>query len=630
MTRRIAEFDIWRPGYGGAVVSVLLPGTTTLASLFLDEDLTEPADNPQTLSSKAHPDGTSFGKFDAPLYIGTSYYLSIDGIETTGIVRPPFSTLTGEDASEATVKADGSNHAVTLSDYLSQTVNVKNYGSFVAGGGGVAATNTSTMELAIAALTNGGEVYVPPGTYNINDFEIPEGVVIRGAGREATTLKSVMGAVSFTLVGSRAGFKDITLDGDTLSTNSVGVRSVGNNETVFSSVMVRRFETGLHFLGGKGHVWNDLSIENTDTGAKLHGDLNAGGGGGGAAFEDIIWTGGLVSVATVIGVSLSYEDSVCHNINISGVGFELCVGTALDINGAQEMRFEGCWWDTNTKNINIQDDTAPLTPATQQNNDVYIVRFENGRMFGGELEFTGTAQDVVFKNMKLEDVDFTLSTPLLNLILLEDCFEDDNVTITGETTKLLRSTTSKNGASFGVTTGNAATKAWSYSLVPGQLVYLVAKVLGVGRNVAQRGMYHVGCGAYRPGSTLGYDTQTANFTAGRTVTGQSSGATAMIQADSDSGTTGTLTLINIDGEFLDNEIIIDDNGSPGSATVNGTLSHQNVSLDTVGNINLRTAYETNANWAAVFAANGAEVELRVTGDTSQTVEWTVHVDVVAN
>lgn len=72
--------------------------------------------------------------------------------------------------------------------------------------------------------------------------------------------------------------------------------------------------------------------------------------------------------------------------------------------------------------------------------------------------------------------------------------------------------------------------------------------------------------------TLAYDTQTANFTAGKTLTGGTSGATAVIVADTDGGATGTLTLKEITGVFADNETITDNNGTPGSAAVNGTLT----------------------------------------------------------
>ena len=70
--------------------------------------------------------------------------------------------------------------------------------------------------------------------------------------------------------------------------------------------------------------------------------------------------------------------------------------------------------------------------------------------------------------------------------------------------------------------------------------------------------------------TLAYDTQTANFTVNKIVTGQTSGATAVILQDSDSGVTGTLTLGDIQGTFQDNEIITDSSG--GSATANGTVT----------------------------------------------------------
>lgn len=622
VAQRIAEFDIWRPGYGGAVVYAYLPGTSTLAVLYEDENMTVPAANPQTLSSKSAPGGYNYGKFAQPVYVDTSYYLNIEGVEDTGIIRPPILSLQEQDVSESTVLVNGSSFPISLKNLSSVVVYVAAFGPFVSGSGGVADDNTETLQIAISALSHGGQVILPAGTYKINALEIPEGVIIRGQGREATILESVIGDISFNIVGDRAGFADLTLDGVSLSTSSVAIRSVGNDEITFSSVMIRRFETGLHCPGGKGHIYTDFSIENTQNGAKLHGDTDTGTG---KSFSDLVWSGGLISVSSTKGLSLSYEDATCHNILLDGVGFEDNLALALEINGSQNLSFQSCWFTGNVDNVLIQDDDAPLTPETSYQNDVFNVRFLGGRMSGGTFEATDTCQNVVLQDVKLEDVEFVMTTPT-GFLILQDCFEDDGVTITGEATKLLRSTTSNDGASFGVTTSNTATKAWSIELDPGQIAYLVAKVIGKGRNVAQRGIYHVGCGAYRPGSTLAYDTQTANFTAGAILTGQSSGAKARIQADSDSGTTGTLTLTDIQGEFIDNEIITDD--ASGSATANGTLSHQNVSLDSTGNINIRAVYETNSNWAVAFAANGPEVELRVTGDTSQTVEWSVEVEVV--
>jgi len=71
--------------------------------------------------------------------------------------------------------------------------------------------------------------------------------------------------------------------------------------------------------------------------------------------------------------------------------------------------------------------------------------------------------------------------------------------------------------------------------------------------------------------TLGYDGGTAVFTAGKTLTGATSHATAVIVSTGASGS-GTLTLHTITGTFLNDEVIADNNGTPGAAIVNGTIA----------------------------------------------------------
>ncbi len=71
------------------------------------------------------------------------------------------------------------------------------------------------------------------------------------------------------------------------------------------------------------------------------------------------------------------------------------------------------------------------------------------------------------------------------------------------------------------------------------------------------------------GFDLAYDGQTVNFTVGATVKGVDSGATAEIVGDTDGGATGTLILKKINGFFRDNEVLVDDDGTPGAAVVNG-------------------------------------------------------------
>jgi hypothetical protein len=140
-------------------------------------------------------------------------------------------------------------------------------------------------------------------------------------------------------------------------------------------------------------------------------------------------------------------------------------------------------------------------------------------------------------------------------------------------------------------------------------------------------MYHISRAVHRPGSALAYDAQTANFTVGLVITGATSGATARITADSDSGGTGTLTVKDIIGVFLDNEIITDT--STGSATVNGTLTHQNaVALGST--VVVSTAVETVGGYGADFAVAAGNVEIQVTGAASTTIEWTVEAKVTVN
>ena len=75
---------------------------------------------------------------------------------------------------------------------------------------------------------------------------------------------------------------------------------------------------------------------------------------------------------------------------------------------------------------------------------------------------------------------------------------------------------------------------------------------------------------YRVSKTLAYDGQTVNFAVGETVTGGTSGATAIILEDADAGATGTLTLGSIVGVFEDNESLTSPGGGDGN--VNGVVT----------------------------------------------------------
>lgn len=77
---------------------------------------------------------------------------------------------------------------------------------------------------------------------------------------------------------------------------------------------------------------------------------------------------------------------------------------------------------------------------------------------------------------------------------------------------------------------------------------------------------------YIPAGTLTYTSQSANFTVGSVLTGGTSGATAIVVADSDSGTTGTLTLGNLSGTFTTETITDEAGGSATAGTFTNSIS----------------------------------------------------------
>lgn len=608
---RVAEFDTWRAGYGSSIVRVLLAGTDTLASVYSDEDLTVEVDNPITLSERTES-GIAYGKFQEPVYVGVPYELEIDSVDNTGVIRPALTTLEEQDASLAVVTPAGASEEIALEDLFARVIDVRDYGDFLAVGepGASTATNTATLTdaIGVAGGRGGGYVDVPPGTYQVSTFTLPDGVVLRGAGRDATVLRSTQGGTVATLSGDGAGFTRMTLDGVSQVALSVGILADAIDRLVLDDVLIKRFETGIQRDGGSYAFWRNLTISDCVNGCKAY-----------ATDDDLLfnmWIGGGIELCSTLGIDLQSNGSDCIGNVLQGLNLEDNTGTAVRVEGALSTTLRNCRWDGNTTNLVALDDAA---------SNLVGLEIVGGSMDTGALTFTGHLENVIFRNMRLTDIDVTITTPT-NRISAQDC-EEDGVSITGNPTNWSRYDTGDDGATFGTTTGNAATKAWSIALNPGDHVYLEGFVIARQTNAVNHAFYHFAVSARRPGSSLAYDTQTVNFTAGRTITGGTSGATAVIQADSDSGTTGTLTLIDIVGTFVDNEIITDGNG--GSATVNGALSAQNAAL--VGSVTaIRTAQETDTDWNATFAANGFEIELQVTGDTSATVEWTSRVKVTRN
>ena len=626
---RVEFFDIWQAGYGGASVAVYVAGTTTLANLYTDEALTAAAANPQTLMAMSQ-DGVSYGKFAAPVYTGSTYEMVVNSTDETGVIRAPITTLDAQNASKATAKAANGSVNVELEDWLARIVHAENHGVILPSSdpNASAATNTATIVAAIgaAAAKGGGAVLVGAGIFVHNPFTGAAGVIVTGLGADATTLQSTAGSAVATLSGDRGGFANITLDGASKIAGSIGVFSKANDETVLENVLIKRFVTGMKYQGGRYAEWDNLKIDGCTSGALLYGDNDASGGANGDEFRHNHWSGGIVSNCTGVGVELKYIDKKCWHNTLSHIGFNSNTGVALRVFGARWTDLEDkCWFNANTTAIAVQDGTDTTLVAE---NSVVGLRM-NGGLVSSNMTFTGKCQDVIFDGVDFSGGTYTLTT-VGNTILAKNCIEGSAVVLAGnDATQWMRcrDILGDAPASTGVTTDAVATEAWSYDLAPGERVYLEATVIGNSRNSDAYASYHIARPAHRPASTLAYDGQTVNFTLGATLTGGTSGATARILADVDAGATGTLTLRDIIGEFIDDEAITDSSG--GAAIANGVLAHQNAALLGATTDVAAAPTETVAGWAVDFGVTAGKVRVMVTGAAATTCEWTVSVRVTS-
>lgn len=619
---RIPDFDTWREGYAGATVEIRRAGTSALATVYLDPDLTEEADNPQVLESYSDGNGLSYGKFEAPLYISADYTLLVNSIDATGVERLPLTTLEGVSAINAIAKPRSSSFERRLQDILGNAIYAADYGTL--GPGATPATNTATLEIAIgqAAAQGGGFVLLPAGSFSITSLTLPAGVVLVGQGKPATFLQSQQAQAVITIGGDGAGLVDLTLDGVNLIAGSIGVYADNKSGIVLHRVLIKRFATGIHLRGGDNNAWHELSTDNCAYGAKLHGDNNVSGGNIGAELFQLGWTGGVVSTCLTAGVHVSYEDAKCSNVALRGVSFDQNTGIAVHMNGAQMIRLDDCKWTGNTDNLKIEDDDqASIT----DNAKILGIYCRNGEMREGNVRLEDTCEDVILQNFKFQSVDFLLTTLSRNALLL-NCTQDSACTIAGDTTKLTSSFQAHRGNVVGITTDASVTKAWSTGdLEPGQIVVLDVTAIGNSRNGNSRAIYRRFGRFWRGLSTLAYDGQTANFAPGSIVTGAVSGATARLVADADGGTTGTLSLRDITGAFIDNEAITDTAG--GAALVNGALVSGTAAALTAANT-IGTDHEDVAGWDFSLTAVNLEVEARVTGAAATTIEWLVDVTAI--
>lgn len=615
----IDEFDTWQPGYAGAIVRIFRAGTTELAAVYKDLQRTQKADNPQRLITREDNLGRTYGKFIDPIYTDTAYYLDIDAQQQTGVQRPGLTTLRQEDASEAVVTAKGGEAARQLREIVADTVHALNYGPMRPER---PAVNTATIQAAIGAASNdgGGVVRMPPGTYAITSLTVPQGVLLAGQGQDATMLQSEDATRVVTVEGDDGGLMDMTLDGVQLTPGSTGVWSRAIQRLRLYNVRIGRFDVPFQHRGGDGHEYRNLHLNNTNRPAQFLGDSDPQSGDLGAAFERLDWLGGVVSNMTGTGVDFSVINRPCRHHAIRNVLFRDNVGSeAVFLNGPSHVRFEDCAWRGNFTNLTVRDSQTASIDARRLV-DLHLI---GGSIEGGENVFDGTCRDVRFERMRLEDVTWNLNVPE-NPILVRDSQETGGA-IKGASTKLTRMRDIDEGYTLGSTTDGANVLAWETELGAGEVIHLNVFATALQTDADEHAVFHVEHAAQGGAATLNWDGQTSNFTVGETVKGQTSGASGIIQAQTDNGTSGSLTLIKVAGSFVDNETIQEIDNS-GEARVNGTESYASASL--LGSkVSHKAQKSTNAtNWDVVFAVSNRKVQVAVSGDSGDDIDWVIRVE----
>lgn len=634
---RLEEFDLWRPGYGFAEVTVLVGGTTTPAAIFTDEALTLAAANPQTLLQMTLG-SISYGKWAQPLYTGQPYQLQINSVDETGIVGVPLQTLVGVDASLATVLPAGAVVAGNLDDILARTVNILDYGAFIAVGqpSASATTNTTTLAAAIAkaSANGGGEVELPAGLFAIVSLTVPENVVLRGQGTQVTFLQSLAAVTPvITIGGFNAGLRQLCLNGVNQVGGSIGFYALLQQGTVLEDVLVENFATGIEEIGGSGRSWRNLSVSNCLTGYAGYGSSNSqsGGPGGGGPLEFNSWAGGIVNFCSTAGILIESIDELCDHNSFSDMQFDSNTGIAFQVAGARASLLKSCSWNGNTTDLAVADG-SPIN-ATLTNTVIGFecddASFVGTGSNGGAITLANTLKDVAFRRCEFTKETITLNAPQNNVVF-QDCRQISGVTFAGAATAVISSSSYYEGKTVGLTTNNSGTAAWNLQLQSGQIALLEVSIVGRCRNeadsasnpkfYAHKFIQVAECAC----ASITYQSETTAFAAGNVLTGATSGATARIVSITTSGTSGTLYLMDIEDTFQNGEIITDSQG--GSADANSAVAPGTTALS--ANTSIYGPVKTDSAWTDNVTAAGQDVVVYVQGDTAMNVEWSVNVNVL--
>lgn len=611
---RVAEFDVWRPSYGGATVEIMVAGTTTRASLYTDPLLSVPAANPQVLATFTDGSGRNYGRFANPIYVGVAYQLVINNGGATGIEQLPLTSLEAADVSLSRVMSGRPGaQGRTQQSVLDDTIAVLNFGSFVFGS---PSNNTAVLTLAIAAAAadGGGVVLLPKGIFDVTALSLPEGVRLRGAGRGTTELRSTQGQAVVTLAGANAGLEDLTLSGVNAVTNSVGIRAINKANPKIRNLAVTGFATGLYFSGGDGVAFEELHVSSCTRGGYFAGELLPGQGG--AALRSLEWRGGSVSSCINAGLVIEAVDAEAQNFLFEQVQFDNNAGDAVKNIGGRSVMFPACFWRGNLTNLRIEDGPNPVNKAVNTSRSVRVL---GGRMDGGEVVFSGECRNVVFDNLEILGASLVASFPA-EPIMFRDCFRDGLVQLAGSVERMAFIKSNHRGRFRRTTTDFTPLAIWQIEVPPGDMVRIRADLVARRLNGINNASGSVEGVVTRPGASLTFSSASSVIPIGSIVTGATSGATARVINVSQAGASGTMTLRDVAGSFQAGESLVFGGGV--SAIVASNIITSNAAL-LISSAGIAGAM---GDYLVAVDSSGSLARVVVTGSAGHTIEWEVMVE----
>ena len=257
---------------------------------------------------------------------------------------------------------------VTYSMISGATVNALDYGVSASG---TAASNKTAIELAIAALSSGGVITIPKGTYAFNPFTVASaGVTIQGEGPNSTSF-------TFATVGSNTNAVSITANNVAI----VGIKFVGPSSATF--------------------VNNENCIQTNGTFATNRDGLTV------ANCE--IYNFGSYGINAEYTNNITISDNYIHNVGYGGVFFRSCITGWIENNRISDITPGS---SANMYGITLSHtDNPPPTSKTSSTHFCYGINITGNELQNIDWEGIDAhgAYEVIVTNNKVYNTKFGIA-----------------------------------------------------------------------------------------------------------------------------------------------------------------------------------------------------------------------------